>query len=174
MRNSAAAAAGRRTLAGVWSQRDVIDFGLARRAALEALRGPGPTTREDVCDAHPHLLRAARHHGRPTGRDCPVCRAVRLVELSYAYGEALGRCQGRLRSPAELEAMAHEHGEFRVYTVEACVGCGWNHLVRSFVLGDGVDRRAGAGAATADPGRDEGLEEPPARRRAGMAPGSEG
>ena len=129
---------------GVWSQRSVVDYGLARRAALESLQGPGPTLREDACDAHPDLLRAARFHGEQTGRECPVCRHERLVELSYAFGEQLGRYAGRLRARCELEAMAHEHGEFRVYVVEVCRGCGWNHLVLSFVLGDGVDRRAGA------------------------------
>ena len=83
-------------------------------------------------------------HGEPSGRECPVCGHERLVELSYAFGEQLGRYAGRLRARCELEAMAHEHGEFRVYVVEVCRGCGWNHLVLSFVLGDGVDRRAGA------------------------------
>ena len=128
----------------VWSQRSVIDYGLARRATLNALLGQapgGPVTPQDACDAHPYLLRAARFHGQPTGRDCPVCRRERLVEVSYVYGEQLGRLEGRVKGRAELVAMAHEHGEFRVYVVEVCGGCGWNHLVQSYVLGDGVDRR---------------------------------
>ena len=33
--------------------------------------------------------------------------------------------------------MAHEHGEFRVYVVEVCQSCEWNHLTSSYVLGDG-------------------------------------
>ena len=37
--------------------------------------------------------------------------------------------------------MAREHAEFSVYVVEVCTGCGWNHLVVSFVLGDGVPRQ---------------------------------
>ena len=37
--------------------------------------------------------------------------------------------------------MAYEHGQFRVYVVEVCTGCGWNHLTLSYVLGDGVPRR---------------------------------
>jgi hypothetical protein len=156
----------------VWSQRSVVDFGLARRATLESLRGTGPVTPEDACDAHPYLLRAARFHGEATERDCPVCRAVRLVELSYVYGEQLGRYGGRLRSPSELAQMAHEYGEFRVYVVEVCSACGWNHLVRSFVLGDGVDRRAGARRTGV--GEQDVLDETPAARRAGLAPGSDG
>ena len=138
----------------MWSQRSVVDYGLARRAALTALRGTGSTSREDVCDAHPYLLRAARHHGSPAGRECPVCGGRGLREVSYVYGDELGQYSGRVKSPRELEEMAHEHGEFRVYVVEVCAGpgvrdagsggasgCGWNHLVQSYVLGDGVPRR---------------------------------
>jgi len=172
VRNSGGCRSHRRTLAGVWSQRSVVDFGLARRATLESLRGAGPVTPEDACDAHPYLLRAARFHGEASERDCPVCRAARLVELSYVYGEQLGRYEGRLRSPAELAAMAHEHGEFRVYVVEVCSACGWNHLVRSFVLGDGLDRRAGAQGA--DAGEQDVSFDTPAERRAGLAPSSDG
>ena len=135
-----------RTLAGVWSQRSVVDYGLARRATLESLLGGGATLSswsEDACDAHPYLRRAGRFHGEPTGRECPVCRRELLVEVSYVYGDQLGRYEGRVKSRRELAEMSHEHGEFRVYVVEVGLGCGWNHLVQSFVLGDGVDRRAG-------------------------------
>lgn len=125
----------------MWSQRCVVDHGLARRATLQALAGGGATTHADVCDAHPYLLRAGRFHGEATDRDCPVCRRERVVEVSYAYGEQLGRCEGRVKARAELAEMAHEVGEFRVYVVEVCLACAWNHLVRSFVLGDGLDRR---------------------------------
>lgn len=119
----------------------MVDYGLARRATLTSLV-TGTSTREDVCDAHPYLLRAARHHGEPTGRECPVCRRQRLVQVSYVYGDQLGPYAGRVKVAAELEVMAREHGEFRVYVVEVCSGCAWNHLVRSYVLGDGVDRGA--------------------------------
>ncbi len=129
----------------------MVDYGLARRATLASLRVGGSTTPDDVCDAHPYLRRAGRFHGEATDRCCPVCRRPGLVEVRYVYGEQLGTGAGRVRSRAELEAMAREVGEFRVYEVEVCLDCGWNHLVRSFVLGDGVDRR-GSGAA------------PPARR----------
>ncbi len=36
--------------------------------------------------------------------------------------------------------MAHEHGEIRIYVLEVCQGCGWNHLVESYVVGDGNPR----------------------------------
>jgi len=124
----------------MWSQRAVVDYGLQRRATLEALFTGGASA-NDVCDADPYLLRAARHHGQGTSRRCPVCRREDLVELSYTFGDELGQYSGRIKSPAELARMAHEHGEFRVYVVEVCQGCEWNHLTSSYVLGDGVPRR---------------------------------
>ena len=40
--------------------------------------------------------------------------------------------------------MAYEYGEFRVYVVEVCTTCHWNHLVTSYMLGDGQPRKAPA------------------------------
>ncbi len=35
--------------------------------------------------------------------------------------------------------MAMSYRSFRVYVVEVCRGCGWNHLTQSYVLGrDGL------------------------------------
>jgi hypothetical protein len=118
----------------------VIDYALVRRATLAALHTGGATT-TDVCDADPYLLRAARFHGESTTRPCPVCRRQELVELKYVFGDELGQYSGRIKSESELADMAHQHGEFRVYVVEVCTGCEWNHLTSSYVLGDGVPRR---------------------------------
>ncbi|RFU43622.1 hypothetical protein DZF91_00120 [Actinomadura logoneensis] len=112
----------------------VVDYGLAKRAALAELRS-GQLTRADACDAQPYLLRAARFHGEPTETPCPVCRAEPLTLVRYVYGDELGRLAGRVTGTAELAAMAREYGEFRVYVVEVCQGCAWNHLSRSYVLG---------------------------------------
>jgi hypothetical protein len=125
----------------VWSQRAVIDYSLARRAALTELFTGGGVAVEDACDAHPYLLRAAKYHGEPTDRQCPVCRHERLTHVTYVYGDELGQFSGRIKTTAELELMAREHGEFTVYVVEVCRGCSWNHLALSYVLGDGVPRR---------------------------------
>lgn len=128
-----------RTLERVWSKRAAVDYGLQRRATLAALFR-GLATATDVCDADPYLLRAAKHHGEPTSRDCPVCRREPVIELSYTFGDALGEYSGRIKGPRELDAMQREHAEFTVYVVEVCRGCGWNHLIGSYVLGDGVPR----------------------------------
>ena len=124
----------------MWSQRSVIDYSLARRATLTQLYS-GSAADMDVCDAHPYLLRAARFHGERTQRRCPVCRREPLTHVNYVYGDELGQFSGRIKATAELEAMARQHGEFRVYVVEVCQGCGWNHLTLSYVLGDGTPRR---------------------------------
>ncbi len=42
---------------------------------------------------------------------------------------------------AELEDMQSEFGEFKVRVVEVCVDCGWNHMIASYLLGDGVKRK---------------------------------
>jgi Family of unknown function (DUF5318) len=119
----------------------VIDYSLARRATLTELFNRGVTSLDDACDAHPYLLRAAKHHGEPTQLPCPVCRRGSLTHVTYVYGDELGQYSGRIKSTAELEAMAREHGEFTVYVVEVCQRCGWNHLALSYVLGDGNPRK---------------------------------
>ena len=151
--------ADRRTLVGVWSQRSVIDYGLARRATLTSLLGGGCGHAEDACDAHPYLLLAARHHGEPTGRECPVCRARAAgrgeLRLRRRAGPVLGPGQGSRRAARWPTSTASS----RVYVVEVCRGCGWNHLVRSYVLGDGVDRRVARGSRrTAYAGSSYGVE----------------
>ena len=124
--------------------RDVVSFALARRSALESLRRGGAFS-SDHCDADPGLLRAAKHHGEPAGRDCPVCRRTDLVEVTWVYGAQLGALSGSARASAQLPVMAHEHGRFRVYVVEVCRHCGWNHLVIAYTLGDGNPRVAARG-----------------------------
>lgn len=118
----------------------MIDYSLARRATLTELTGGGASL-DDACDAHPYLLRAAKYHGEPTERSCPICRRETLTHVTYVYGEELGHFSGRVTNTAELEPMAREHGEFTVYVVEVCQGCSWNHLALSYVLGDGVPRQ---------------------------------
>ena len=126
----------RRTLANMTSRRSVVDYGLARRATLASVRS-GHTTVADVCDAHPYLLRAAKFHGEPTGDRCPICRKAKLTHVTYVYGDELGQYEGRVKQTRELAEMAAEYGEFRVYVVEVCQSCGWNHLATSYVLGTG-------------------------------------
>lgn len=118
------------------SRRSVVDYGLARRATLASVRA-GRTMVTEVCDAHPYLLRAAKFHGEPTEVACPICGKSLLTHVTYVYGDELGQYAGRVKRSPELEEMAAEYGEFRVYVVEVCQSCGWNHLATSYVLGTG-------------------------------------
>ena len=124
-------------LSPVKSKRAYIDYSLEKRATLLALfRGT-----VDACDADPYLLRAAKFHGIRADRNCPVCKKNNLVEIRYTFGDQLGQYSGRIKTLDELGEMEKEFGEFRVYLVEVCRDCHWNHLVHSFVLGDGVNRK---------------------------------
>ena len=126
----------------MWSKRQTVDYALQRRHALERLRSRVRTLRrEDVCDADPMLIRAAFHHGDLSTVRCPVGNCGRLATLNYTFGEQLGQYSGRIKSAAELEEMENEFGEFRVCVVEVCTECGWNHMITSYLLGDGVKRR---------------------------------
>jgi uncharacterized protein DUF5318 len=125
-----------RDMAGTAVRRSVVDYALARRATLASVRS-GHTTVADACDAHPYLLRAAKYHGEPTEERCPICRKTNVTHVTYVYGDELGQYAGRVKKTAELMEMAAEYGEFRVYVVEVCQSCGWNHLATSYVLGTG-------------------------------------
>ena len=119
------------------SKRAYIDYSLEKRATLMGVfRGT-----IDACDADPYLMRAAKFHGVKANRNCPVCKKDKLVELRYTFGDQLGQYSGRIKTLDELIEMESEFGEFRVYLVEVCRDCMWNHLVHSFVLGDGVNRK---------------------------------
>lgn len=114
--------------------RDVVDYALQRRARLTELAS-GRVPRVELCDADPYLQSAARHYGALTSHHCPVCSKARLTHVHYVYGDALGRIAGQAKSIAELRGMDAAFEAFRVYLVEVCAACGWNQLVRSFVLG---------------------------------------
>ncbi len=131
------------------SQRSVIDYSLARRATLADLFA-GRVSTVDVCDAHPYLLRAAKHHGERTDTPCPVCRRERVSSVRYVYGDELGDNAGRVKVPRELAAMEAAYSEFSVYVVEVCCGCGWNHLSLSYLLGAAEPRRRRGGGRAAE------------------------
>ena len=126
------------------SARGVIDYALARRAALSGLAS-GRLRKHDVCDAQPYLLRAARFHGERSADHCPVCRTESMLTVTYTYGDCFrAEVNGRARATKELAELAAQLPEFTVFVVEVCVACRWNHLLTSYVLGTGepLKRRA--------------------------------
>ncbi len=126
------------TLARVPQQRQVIDYALARRATLAGL-ARGQLSRSEVCDAHPDLVRAARYHGEATRVRCPICRKDPLTRVTYAYGDELQHTSGRARSSRSLEGLAQRFARVRIYVVEVCRSCGWNHLCVSYLIGTAAD-----------------------------------
>lgn len=112
-----------------------MDHTLQRRAVLADLAN-GRVSLTDICDAHPYLQLAARHYGERSAQSCPVCRKASIRHVHYVYGDALGHSSGQAKSMGELAYLAGRLAEFDVYVVEVCQDCGWNHLLRSFVLGE--------------------------------------
>jgi Family of unknown function (DUF5318) len=119
------------------SARCVVDYSLARRAALQAL-ATGQIRPEDACDAQVYLRRAASYHGLRTRETCPVCQVEPLHNVLYAFGDCFPTDgNGRARARKELRELALVLPEFSVFVVEVCLHCKWNYLVTSFVLGTG-------------------------------------
>jgi hypothetical protein len=121
------------------SQLGVIDYTLAKRALLRNAQ-VGLQSYNDLCDAHPELMRAARHVGELTRSDCPVCAKEKLVLLAYVYGDGLKADNGRVWSLETGMRMAAAYPGAGCYVVEVCRNCHWNHLREAFTA-----RRSAAG-----------------------------
>jgi len=108
-----------------------VEYRLVRNAKAAAVRS-GRLSAEDVCDAHPELLRAARNIGRPTEDRCPVCDDAVTVEVTYVFGAKLpagGTCPG---TATELKRLLRREEPVQAYTVEVCTACKFHHLLRRF------------------------------------------
>ena len=77
-----------RTLLRMRTQRQVVDYSLAKRALLREVYADRVGVYE-VCDASPYLKSAARFHGDPTEQRCPICRRENLTHVHYIYGDEL-------------------------------------------------------------------------------------
>ena len=121
----------------MWESDDrTVDYALARLAVLREFRR-GRLSKPEVCDAQPELIRAASHLGRPKQEPCPICESENLVSVMYAFGPKLpahGQC---LEGPADLSKLNASASANKVYYVEVCLACRWNHLERMSVLGAG-------------------------------------
>ncbi len=118
----------------------VVEFGLVRHALLAKVAA-GLLRNEEICDAHPELLRAAKNLGRKTGETCPVCGDLELVEVTYVFGARLpagGTCPS---TRADLLKLERREDPVQCYAVEVCVGCSFHHLVRKWSAGGRRVRR---------------------------------
>jgi hypothetical protein len=108
----------------------IVDHRLARRMLINQVR-LGRLRRDEVCDAHPELIRAAGNVGTETQTVCPICEESNLRIVTYVFGHRLpshGRC---VSTAAEMRRLAQANGGDRTaYMVEACTRCRWHHLLR--------------------------------------------
>lgn len=112
----------------------VVDHRLARRHLINEFRR-GRLRQDQVCDAHPELIRTARNVGAPASLACPICRDTELRLVTYVFGHRLpasGRC---VATSAELDKLVDGRHELTAYVVEACIGCRWHHLLRVIPVG---------------------------------------
>ncbi|MCY4068200.1 MAG: DUF5318 family protein [Acidimicrobiaceae bacterium] len=111
-----------------------VDYRMARDATVRAFKDK-QLGRQEICDAQRELRRNAEFCGAPTDRDCPVCAAEGLVEVTYAFGPYLpkhGRCVTTLK---EMQRLQQRRRTATGYVVEVCLECGWNHLIRRYTIG---------------------------------------
>lgn len=109
-----------------------VDYTLAKRALLRDFR-TGLLSEFDICDAHPDLMRAARHVGEETTKECPVCDRRGLRLLAYVFADELHRDNGRVWELERALRLAAETRDGTCYVVEVCTDCSWNHLSEAFV-----------------------------------------
>ena len=121
-------------LRGAGSGRGQIDHRLARQHLINEVKRKR-ISQEQVCDAHPELIRAAKNVGTPTTSPCPICEQDDLRLVTYVFGPRLpshGRC---VSTAKELRALDRRRDELAAYVVEACINCHWHHLRRVLPVG---------------------------------------
>ena len=115
-----------------------VEYQLARNSVIREFH-KGRLSRLDVCDAHPELLRVARNLGRVSGEQCPICEEAEMVEVTFVFGSRLpsgGRC---VATQAELARYWRRKEPVVCYVIEVCADCSWNHMVRMYPAGAGVE-----------------------------------
>jgi hypothetical protein len=111
-----------------------VDHRLARQHLINEYRR-GRLRQDQVCDAHPELIRAAKNVGTVTEHTCPICEEHELRLVTYVFGARLpahGRC---VSTAKELAVLNRRRDELNAYVVEACIGCHWHHLRKVLPVG---------------------------------------
>ncbi len=115
-------------MAPVFAYSQEISHEWERRATLrDHARGRVPA--DELCDADFLLRAAAEFHGTPSPRPCPICGGT-MSDVTWVYGDNLGRRSGTARNAEEIDALAAEVGPITVHVVEVCPHCRWNHLLK--------------------------------------------
>ena len=121
-------------LRGAGDGRGQVDHRLARQHLINEFRR-GRLAREQVCDAHPELIRAAKNVGTESTVTCPICEEVNLRLVTYVFGARLpahGKC---VTTAKEMATLDRRRDELAAYVVEACTECHWHHLRRVVPIG---------------------------------------
>ena len=114
-------------LRGAGRGRGQIDHRLARQHLINEYKRKR-LSQEQVCDAHPELIRAAKNVGTEASSPCPICEEPQLRLVTYVFGPRLpahGKC---VTTAKEMRALDRRSEELSAYVVEACVACRWHHL----------------------------------------------
>ncbi len=122
------------SLRGSGSGRGQVDHRLVRQSVINEFRR-GRLSQDQVCDAHPELIRAASNVGTEVEASCPICDQERLRLVTYVFGSRLpahGRC---VSTAEELARLDRRRDELWAYVVEACIGCHWHHLRQVLPVG---------------------------------------
>jgi hypothetical protein len=125
--------------------RGVVDHRLARRHLINEFRR-GRLRQDQVCDAHPELIRAAGNVGTESRTTCPICQLTKLRLVTYVFGSRLpkhGRC---VSTAKELASLDQRSDDLTAYVVEACTGCRWHHLLRVLPVGGRKPKLAAGGS----------------------------
>jgi hypothetical protein len=122
---------GLRRVTGPRARLGMVDYTLAKRALLHGFAG-GVLSVFELCDAHPELLRAAKHVGEPAYRPCPVCGNEDLKLVAYVYADGLRANNGRVWPLERGLTLTADSAGATCYVVEVCTGCSWNHLSEAF------------------------------------------
>ena len=118
----------------------VIDHRIARRHLINEFHR-GRLRQDQICDAHPELIRAARNVGTKATAKCPICADESLHLVTYVFGARLpahGRC---VSTAADLAKLNERADELTAYVVEACTACRWHHLLKVLPVGGRTRRR---------------------------------
>jgi hypothetical protein len=119
----------------------VVDHRFDRRALINEYRR-GRLRRDQVCDAHPELIRAATNFGATTSVRCPICEQREVSLVTYVFGPRLPPFGRVITTRAELMAMNRRTDELTAYVVEACIECRWHHLLKVLPIGGRRPRSA--------------------------------
>lgn len=114
-------------LRGAGHGRGVVDHRLARQHLINEYKRKR-LSQEQVCDAHPELIRAAKNVGTAATLPCPICAADELRLVTYVFGPKLPAHGKIVTTAKEMRALDRRREELSAYLVEACVACRWHHL----------------------------------------------